>query len=62
MSSERLGEAQMKIESALLLLTSQHNEHQLSLKTRMLHSGSILHSLSEGANDCVTARTVMNPV
>lgn len=33
MSSEHLGEAQMKIESALLLLTSQHNEHQLSLKT-----------------------------
>lgn len=62
MSSEHLHEAQMKIEATLPPLSSQHNELKLSLETWMFHIGNILHSLSQGAKDCMTARTVMNPV
>lgn len=52
----------MKIEITLPPLASQHNEHKLSLKPRIFHRNSILHSLSEGAKGRVTARRVMNPV
>lgn len=61
MSSENLGEAQMKTETTLLWFASLCNEHKLSLKAWIVHRGKIFHPLSQGAKNCMTARTGMNP-
>lgn len=61
MSSEHLGEAQMKIETTLLWFASLCNEYKLSLKAWIVHRGSILHPLSKVTKDCTTARMGMNP-